>query len=257
MASDNYVDRIRQYLGQLDFVEMDRASILLSGSTGWGIAEGLDRYADWDLHVILSHADYKNLVQKLQGKSVVSDNSHCPPVFIQLRTIDWLRSRLVAREKRPLYLWIYTHGMWVSDSQNIQSLIESETEQFFLEYDQVCQEAYVEFSVRRFDATSSSKRELLCSSLLYQSAMVRSALRAYCLFNRVFYPYDKWLLKQVELIEGESQELTQLCQNCLKAQTYKERIHTAKMLQRYMEHQAISIFGPQRWITHWWEYNEN
>ena len=71
----------------------DRASIFLSGSTGWGIKEGFDQNADWDLHLILSDED-NDKFSKVYGVShVIDDNEHNPKIFAQIRSKHWLKER--------------------------------------------------------------------------------------------------------------------------------------------------------------------
>lgn len=60
--------QIREYIRELNGdvfpnILKDRVSVFLSGSTGWGITEGFDSKADWDLHLILSDEDYEKFVK--------------------------------------------------------------------------------------------------------------------------------------------------------------------------------------------------
>ena len=74
--------QIREYIRELNgnvFPNKlkDRVSVFLSGSTGWGITEGFDSKADWDLHLILSDEDYEKFVE-VYGK----DGDHTTYVLV-------------------------------------------------------------------------------------------------------------------------------------------------------------------------------
>ncbi|AZR74359.1 hypothetical protein BBF96_13755 [Anoxybacter fermentans] len=58
MKHNETIQAIQEYFNGLsDNVFPDElkpyATVVLSGSTGWGIEEGFDKLADWDLHIFI------------------------------------------------------------------------------------------------------------------------------------------------------------------------------------------------------------
>ena len=99
MNEEKLKTNIREYIQGLDGEIFpnelkDRVSIFLSGSTGWGIKEGFDTNADWDLHLILSDEDYKRFSKVYGDYHVIDDHEHVPNIFGQTRSKQWLKDRL-------------------------------------------------------------------------------------------------------------------------------------------------------------------
>lgn len=131
MNKDILIGEINSYIKSLpdsDFPNKfkEKASIILSGSTGWGIQEGSDKNADWDLHVIMSDCDYENFIALKGEDYIVDDQKHNPIIFIQYHNLKWRYDRLNGElpNSWPLYLWIYTNCIYVSDPNNIISIID-------------------------------------------------------------------------------------------------------------------------------------
>lgn len=253
MSSRN--DEIRSYISRIEQIREEKMSVLLSGSTGWGIPEGEDGRADWDIHIIMRDDDYDRVSEGFGP--ILDDPNHNPPIFIQIRPMRWLEDRLTSPDTDLLYIWIYRNGTWICDDLGLQSIVSRFEASKFDSFERLCMKEFVRFSVRRLDTASSSKRCLKCASMLYAGEMVQAALRTYCVLNRCPYPYNKWLPKQVELLGAGGQELISYCEKCLETTEMCERVRLAKRIKHFLELEAIEIFGRQRWITHWWEYNEN
>lgn len=239
----------------IDNYYLDNASILLSGSTGWGIEEGFDSHADWDIHIILDESSYQRYLLQYGPNHVVDDHLHNPIVFAQIRSKDWLVSRLKAENTSLLYLWIYANGTWIKDGLNISTMIQKFQQNFEQDLQKYARESFVKFSVRRLDASSSAKRGLLLASNIYCGEMIESALRAYCVSQGSPYPYNKWLAKQVEMLGGFP--LLNLCENVIQASSVDNFVHQCKRLRNSLENTMREKFDNQRWIDYWWEYNEN
>lgn len=110
---------IKKYIQELDeeiFPNKLKSSIsiFLSGSTGWGIKEGFDLKADWDLHLILSDKDYKKYSEAYRDDYVIDDHKHVPNIFGQIRNKQWVKDRLSKiKQGDCLYIWIYNLGKQV------------------------------------------------------------------------------------------------------------------------------------------------
>lgn len=254
------IEKIRDYLFNLDDASfigdfLRGSSILLSGSSGWGIPEGSDEKADWDIHVILSDERYKEYVSRYGSNHVIDDHAHEPNVFVQIRSISWLAERLGDKCTAVLYLWLYENGTWVEDELGIAEEICRYHETFEKDIEEIAQSHFVRFSVRRLDASSSAKRGLPCAVGMYRGAMVEEALRLFCIASESPYPYDKWLSRQVEMLGGG--RLVKLCEEILFEIDMERLIYLFKQVKKEMERLMINRFGDRRWISHWWEFNEN
>lgn len=246
---ENYNETFHQYLGE--------SSVLLSGSTGWGIPEGSDINADWDLHVILDDDLHERYMSDFDPSCTIDDHSHHPSVFVQIRPLSWLKKRLDGIDTSVLYLWIYENGTWICDSLGIANLVEEHRKLFENNLENIAIKHFVNFSVRRLDASSSAKRGLKCATGIYRGSMVEAALRSFCIAKSSPYPYGKWLSKQTEILGEEGVSLVTLCEKCLFEQDVQKLPSLYKQLRIVMEGHMKEKFGESRWISHWWEYNEN
>ena len=257
-------DRVSTYFDELpesSFPEAfkNKATVLLSGSAGWGINEGSDEKADWDLHILLSNEDYATFVKQYGAEHVVDDHEHNPDVFGLIRSLDWLNERLSGRKmgSYPLYLWIYTRGQFVRDNLRVSDLVESYQEKFTQDLPSLIQEHFVTFSVRRFDTGSSAKRGLVIASGLNCGEMVKAALQSFSLLNGQPYPYNKWLAKHVQTLGPDGERLVELCEACSLQSDLTTLTAAAKELRDFMESYAREKLGDKRWISQWWEFLSN
>ncbi len=251
---------VKDYLNGIDdrwFVDncLPAASIMLSGSTGWGIPEGFDSCADWDIHIILNDECFDEYASRYGLNHVIDDHSHDPVVFAQVRNEKWLIDRLHQKESSLIYLWLYENGTWIADPLGLIPMIRKFRQLFDRQLKELVEQHFIAFSVRRLDASSSAKRGLSCAMGIYKSAAVEAALRVFCLCQGNPYPYDKWLPKQVQMLNGAP--LVELCEKCLNETTPEKSLPLLKELRRFMEDLVKSKYGEQAWISHWWEYNEN
>lgn len=238
----------------------ERATVILSGSTGWGIGEGFDKIADWDLHIILSNDDYKKFVEKFGSNYVIDDHNNDPIVFGQIRSIEWLTDRMEGTKKVgtwPLYLWIYTRCKFVQDNLGIKEIVESYQKKFDVDLDNLRKEYFVLFSVRRLDTSSSAARGLLTAAKINCGEMVKAALQTFSLIKAQPFSYNKWLAKHVENLDQSGEKILELCNKCLCEKDLSELNTLAKSLRDLMEIEMGQVVGEQRWIKFWWEFNEN
>ncbi|WP_044640750.1 hypothetical protein [Risungbinella massiliensis] len=264
MKDVNTVNKIQKYFDNLpesvfpnDFKEY--ATVILSGSTGWGIVEGFDEKADWDLHILLENDKYQSFVNKFGSDYVIDDHKNSPIVFGQIQNRDWLIERLEGQRPGswPLYLWIYTYCTFIQDPMDIKSLVEKYQSRFEQELDQLRREHFVLFSVRRLDTSSCAKRGIITATGINRGEMVKAALQTFSLIHGRPYPYSKWLAKHVERLCPEGRELVGLCNRCLTEVELGALVDLAKKLRNMMEVEMKKVTGEQRWITHWWEFNKN
>lgn len=260
MDKRDLVKGVSEYLQEMEDRQfasefLPEASVLLSGSTGWGIPEGLDSRADWDIHIILKDSLYENYVLRYGPNHVLDDHGHKPAVFAQIQSESWLSDRFGGKDTAVLYLWLYENGTWVADNSGIASQVKDLRQVFEAHREELARDHFVAFSVRRFDASSSVKRNLFCSAGIYRGAMAEAALRAFCIAKGSPYPYAKWLPKQVQMLGGSS--LVELCEKCLAETDTRHMPPLFKQLRMEMEDIMINAFGNRRWISHWWEFNEN
>ncbi|TCP64033.1 hypothetical protein [Baia soyae] len=236
-----------------------RATVVLSGSTGWGITEGFDEKADWDLHILLGNEAYQSFIIEHGANYVIDDHGNSPIVFGQINGQEWLMERVEGNRSGswPLYLWIYKNCVFIQDPLSISSLIEKYQLKFERELDQLRRDHFVLFSVRRLDTSSSAKREIVTAAGINRGEMVKVALQTFSLIHGKPYPYNKWLAKHVERLCPEGEKLVELCNNCLMETRLEVLIGLAKELRNMMEEEMRKITGEQRWISHWWEFNKN
>lgn len=78
----NYFNNVEEALLPRKYKES--SSVILSGSAGWGIKEGEDSRADWDIHVILSDEVYGQFMTEKGENYVIDDQQHAPVVFVDL-----------------------------------------------------------------------------------------------------------------------------------------------------------------------------
>lgn len=234
----------------------NKATVLLSGSTGWGITEGSDSRADWDLHVLLQDKDYKAFIRSGQNP-IIDDKKHRPAVFVQVRNKTWLLERLKKSETAVLYLWIYTHGLFIQDNLKIKMLLAKQSADFKAALPDLRKAHHIEFSVRRLDTASCAARGLAIAAGINRAEMVKLALQTYSLIKSQPYPYSKWLAKHVQELSPEGARLAGLCEKCLFETDLVKISQYAKEIRDFMEQAMEKATGPNRWIHYWWEFNGN
>lgn len=236
----------------------DRVSIFLSGSTGWGITEGFDQKADWDLHLILSDDDYEKFAQVYGVDYVIDDHEHIPNIFGQIRSRQWLEDRLGKIEQGDcLYTWIYNNCVNIQDPQNIQEMIDKYNDLFKNNQEELAKFHFVTYSVRRLDTVSAAKRGIEIGARVSNTEMVKAALQTMSIAHGSPYAYNKWLGKQVSMLGEKGKECVELSEECLKSQTLDDIIQNSKPLRALLKTQLIERFGNLPWIEEWWKYNQN
>ncbi|MDP2807491.1 MAG: hypothetical protein Q8O74_05065 [bacterium] len=234
----------------------DKATVMLSGSTGWGITEGSDMRADWDLHVLLEDKDYKAFTRSGQ-KPIIDDKKHSPAVFVQVRNKTWVLKRLQKNETAVLYLWIYTHGLFIQDNLKIKTLLAKQSANFKATLPDLRKAHHIQFSVRRLDTASCAARGLAVAADINRAEMVKLALQTFSLIKSQPYPYSKWLAKHVQKLSPGGARLIGLCEKCLFETDLAKIPKSAKAIRDFMEQAMEKAEGPNRWIHYWWEFNEN
>lgn len=218
----------------------DRVSIFLSGSTGWGIKEGFDQKADWDLHLILSDEDYEKFVEVYGEDHVLDDHEHVPNIFGQIRSKQWLEDRLGRIEQGDcLYTWIYNNCVNIQDPQNIQEMIDEYSDLFKNNIEELAKYHFVTYAVRRIDAVSAAKRGIEIGARISNTEMVKAALQTMSIVHESPYAYNKWLGKQVGLLGEKAQECVTLSEACLKSQTLEDVIQNAKPLRALIKSELV------------------
>ena len=236
----------------------DRVSIFLSGSTGWGIKEGFDQKADWDLHLILSDEDYKKFSEVYGDDHVIDDHEHVPNIFGQIRSKQWLKDRLSKIEQGDcLYTWIYNNCLNIQDPQNIQEMIDEYSDLFKNNIEELAKYHFVTYAVRRIDAVSAAKRGIEIGARISNTEMVKAALQTMSIVHDSPYAYNKWLGKQVGMLGEKAQECVTLSEACLRSQTLEDIIKNAKPLRALVKSELVEKFGELPWIEEWWKYNKN
>ena len=233
-----------------------RTTVLLSGSAGWGITEGSDSLADWDIHVLLADKEHAAYVKS--GRSlVIDDKKHSPSVFVQVRNKNWLLGRLHKNETSALYLWIYTHGLFIRDNLSVETLLAKQLAKFKADLPALRKAQHIQFSVRRLDTASCAARGLTVAVGINRAEMVKLALQTYSLIKSQPYPYSKWLAKHVKGLSPAGARLVALCDRCLFETDLAKISIAAKEIRDFMEREMEKAAGPNRWIHCWWEFNEN
>ena len=255
------------YINTLDDYKLPKeykysASIILSGSTGWGIKEGKDSRADWDLHIIMTDHDYEEFVQFKGEDYIIDDQDHTPVVFIQFHNIKWLYERLEGNVPNswPLYLWIYTNCVFVQDPVGVCNIVKSYKNKFDEELPELIKQYHITFSARRLDTCSSALRELKVAAGINRAEMVKAALQTLCLISNEPFVYNKWLSKEVELLYKDNADVSLIldtCDRCLYETDLKQLVQYSKILRDQIEDQLFKKFGDKRWIHYWWEFNKN
>jgi len=235
------------------------ATVILSGSTGWGISEGFDEKADWDLHILLKHDKYKYITNQFGHDYVIDDHQNNPIVFGQIHEVDWLTERLEGGlpGSWPLYLWIYTRCKYIQDPLGIKLVIDNYQAKFKQELDLLRRDHFVLFSVRRLDTGSSARRGIITATGINRGEMVKTALQTFSLIHGEPYAYNKWLARHVEDLSPEGRSLVELCNRCLMEINLETLVDLTKALRNMMEIEMKKVTGEQRWITNWWEFNKN
>ena len=233
-----------------------KATVMLSGSAGWGITEGSDSLADWDIHVLLANKDYAAFAKSGQSL-IIDDKEHTPVVFAQVRDKNWLLERLQKDEIAVLYIWIYTHGLFIQDNLKIKSLLAKQLAIFKADLPALRKARHIQFSVRRLDTASCAARGLVVAAGINRAEMVKLALQTFSLIKSQPYPYSKWLAKHVKGLSPEGARLAGLCETCLFETDLAKISRSAKEIRDFMEQEMEKVAGPNRWIHYWWEFNEN
>ena len=267
MNKDLLIGEIKSYIESLcdnDFPKKykNSASIILSGSAGWGIKEGSDKKADWDLHVIMTDSDYEDFTAVKGEDYTIDDQNHEPVVFVQFHNFKWLYERLngLIPNSWPLYLWIYTNCIYVSDPNNISSIVDEYKIKFKSELPELIKTYHITFSVRRLDTCTSASRKLSIATGINRSEMVKAALQTMCLIKEQPFSYNKWLAKEVELLYQEDEkivEIINMCEKCLFETELTLLIQHSKTLRDLIENLVLEKVGDKRWIHYWWEFNKN
>lgn len=240
----------------------ESGSIILSGSAGWGIAEGEDSRADWDIHLILPNEVYGQFVEEKGENYVIDDQQHAPVVFVQFHDLQWLYERLDGKipDNFPLYLWIYTSCLIVSDPNGVADIVSAYRETFLAQIKELIMQYHIRFSVRRLDTCSSALRGLKTAVGLNRGEMVKAALQVLCLLKDEPFAYNKWLEKEVRLLYQDDAEIAQIldvCQGCLFETDLRVLVTQSKKLRDLIEKKVFDRFGEERWIHYWWEFNKN
>ena len=255
--------QIREYIRELNGdvfpnILKDRVSVFLSGSTGWGITEGFDSKADWDLHLILSDEDYEKFVEVYGKDHVIDDQEHEPKVFGQIRNKQWLKERLSYIEKGEcLYTWIYSNCVNIQDPQNIQEMIDANKDLFNNNQEELAKYHFVTYAVRRIDAVSAAKRGIEVGARISNTEMVKAALQTMSITKGSPYAYNKWLAKQVSMLGDKAKECVDYGEECLKSATLEDIIKNAKLLRTLLKDELKKRFGEKQWIEEWWKFNSN
>ncbi len=267
MAREELAKKIELYLNSLDNDKLPREykqafSVVLSGSTGWGIKEGNDSKADWDLHIIMTDYDYENFIQTKSEDYIIDDQDHTPIVFMQFHNLKWLLERLEGKTPNswPLYLWIYTNCFIVKDPIGIATIISKYKDKFADELPELIKQYHITFSTRRLDTCSSALRGLKMAAGINRAEMVKAALQTLCLLNNEPFAYNKWLLKEVELLYQDNAHISLIidtCDKCLYENDLNLLVQHSKCLRDLIEKELNKRFGEQRWIHFWWEFNKN
>lgn len=233
-----------------------KATVMLSGSAGWGITEGSDSRADWDIHVLLEDKDYTAFTKSRQNL-IIEDKKHNPVVFAQIRNKKWLLEHLQKSETAVLYLWIYTHGLFIQDNLKIKTLLTKLSDNFHANLPDLRKDHHIRFSVRRLDTASCAARGLTVAAGINRAEMVKLALQTFSIIQSQPYPYNKWLAKHVKKLSPEGAGLVDLCEQCLFETDLARISQSAREIRNFMEHEMEKAAGPSRWIHYWWEFNEN
>jgi len=238
---------------------LEKATVLLSGSAGWGIPEGSDNKADWDIHIIFQDKDYERFIERFGKEHLIDDHDHNPKVFGQIKSQSWLKKRLVSDDPKwwPLYLWIYTNGKWVVDNSNVMHLVKEATLRFDNELEKLLEKYFVNFCVLKCDVKSSSVRGNDFAAQLYQSNCIQTALETFSLARGKCYPYRKWLEKHILRLDG-GEKLIEACKESMN--TFNDVMNRNKKL-KIIEQILIEAIqkepNDRLWLHKWWIYNDN
>ena len=230
---------------------------MLSGSAGWGIKEGIDQRADWDIHVLLSDEDYLAVSKKYGNDYVIDDREHAPVVFCQIHNKKWLQERLLGKDTAVLYLWIYTRGLFIQDKIDVEPLVSECRKGFLEKLPELQKNFHIQFSVRRLDTASCAGRGIMSGTGVNRGEMVKAALQTFSLIHGEPYPYNKWLAKHVRQLAEDGGRLVELCEQCLFETDFPKIVKLAKDLRDFMESAMEKAVGKERWIHYWWEFNKN
>lgn len=267
MLQKELSQKIESYFDSLEDDRMPNkfkqfCTVVLSGSAGWGIKEGEDNKADWDLHVIMKDSDYEDFMQIKSDDYIIDDQHHTPLVFIQFHNLTWLLERLngIQPNSWPLYLWIYTNCLIVNDPICVSDIISEYKNKFAAELPELIKRYHITFSTRRLDTCSSALRGLKMAAGINRAEMVKAALQTLCLLKREPFAYNKWLLKEIELLYKDDIDIAQIidtCNKCLYENDLNNLVKYAKLLRDQIETELTRKLGEQRWIHFWWEFNKN
>jgi len=263
MQRRNQIEAIKTYLQNLPDTPVnkyvkEKSSIYLSGSAGYGIEEGFDEKADWDLHIILEDEVYAKIHKKGNADPLINDPNNKPTVFGQIRSKSWLKKRLDSLLKGDCtYLWIYTNGLMIDDKLSIHSAIKGYSSLFQKNLNDLIRYHYIRFAVARFSTAAASRRGISTATSLYNAEMIELALQTICLLHGQPYAYTKWLEKQVSMIDGISPTLLQLIEASLASKSFEDFDKNARNLRLFTEETLTEHMGKLPWIKEWWNYNQN
>lgn len=237
----------------------EKATVFLSGSCGWNIPEGKDDKADWDLHIILNNTDYDKYFIRDTVSATIDDKEHTPIVFGQIRNMDWLDQRVT--QENLLYLWIYTHGLFVQDPLDVETKVSQCIDEFRKNLPEIIKKHYVTFATRSYDLKSCIKRDLCVSAGLHRGEAVKAALQVLCLLKGKPYPYNKWLPKYVfDCLyhnHERKKDLVDIFTDVLMIQDLQLLYSKTKELNKIMQEIVTSHISETDWVNRWWLYNEN
>lgn len=235
-----------------------KTTVFLSGSTGWGIAEGFDSKADWDLHLILDNTDYNKFEKKFGADYVIDDQKNNPIVFAQIRSKKWFEERISKLYQGDcLYTWIYNNGVYVQDPLLIEKTAKYYKNIFDSNLEEFARYHYVTFAVRKLDATSSAKRGIEIGARVSNTEMIKAGLQTFSILNGKPYPYNKWLAKHIYMLGETGKQLVALAENALQSSSLEDIIINSKAFKALLETETEKKYNKKQWIGEWWKYNQN
>lgn len=236
----------------------EKTTVFLSGSTGWGIKEGFDNKADWDLHLILENDDYSKFEKQFGGYYVIDDKKNTPIVFAQIRNKKWFENRISKLSQGDcLYTWIYNNGVYIQDPLSIKHTAQHYKRIFDSNLEEFVRYHYVTFAVRKLDTTSSAKRGIEVGARISNIEMVKAGLQTFSILNGKPYPYNKWLTKHTSMLGETGKQLVKLAEKDLKSSSLDDIIINSKAFKGLLETETEKKYPGKQWISEWWKYNHN
>lgn len=226
----------------------------LTGSAGWGIPEGGDEMADNDFLVVADDGG------EAHTDSVHSGEFMGRKTFVQFRSLSWLNERLFSpvSETAIVYNWILRNATPVSGTMPPSPLLQASNDWFNENLDQYRAQMLITFGVREYDLKSAWKRQLVLAQSIYLGEYLRATLRLICLLHGQPFPYNKWLEKQADLLEGNA-ELSSLLADAARARSYDELKLNLQQVKTILRNK-LHILQNDRFndmLERWWIYNQN